>query len=510
MSTVETMQQRRDTAANWTAANPVPFSGEWCKETDTGLMKSGDGVTAWTSLPYFTGPALPVLKEAAAAVSGALAANTLTEANAASGNLVMTLPAPAAGVLITCEKSDSSANTVSVTGNIRGTGGVTILLQLQYESVTLLGYSGSWWVLAGHKTLSSLQALFLQKASNLSDLASPAAARTSLGLGTAATAASSAFDAAGAASTAQTASLQKSANLSDLANAATGRTNLGVAYGTAAGTVAQGNDSRLVSLAVTQETATSPTSGSALTLNLANGLTQLVTLTAACTFTFSNWPSGASQVTVVCIENSTGGWVPTFPSGVTWIGSQPAQNTAPSTGISVYCFLSPDGGTTVYGAGTVNSAQGAAGVDIFDWYTSAGTLVASVDSTGRAHFGSGITTGGNIYAGTTIYGNNANTVANAQDSVTAGATEVNFVNFNNAAAGSAPGVSAGSEADTGSTPDANVDFDVTPLGTGNVNLGGPAVTTIAPTGGTTGTLPAHPTGYIQIKFNGTQYKIAVY
>jgi hypothetical protein len=38
--------------------------------------------------------------------------------------------------------------------------------------------------------------------------------------------------------------LQKASNLSDLASASTGRTNLGVAYGTTSGTVAQGNDAR--------------------------------------------------------------------------------------------------------------------------------------------------------------------------------------------------------------------------------------------------------------------------
>jgi Major tropism determinant N-terminal domain len=43
---------RRDTAANWTSANPTLAAGELGRETDTGRSKTGDGATAWTSLAY--------------------------------------------------------------------------------------------------------------------------------------------------------------------------------------------------------------------------------------------------------------------------------------------------------------------------------------------------------------------------------------------------------------------------------------------------------------------------
>lgn len=43
---------RRDTAANWTSTNPVLASGEIGLETDTNLVKYGDGSTSWTSLVY--------------------------------------------------------------------------------------------------------------------------------------------------------------------------------------------------------------------------------------------------------------------------------------------------------------------------------------------------------------------------------------------------------------------------------------------------------------------------
>jgi hypothetical protein len=47
-----TIQHRRGTAAQWTAANPVLANGEPGYETDTGLLKYGDGVTAWVALGY--------------------------------------------------------------------------------------------------------------------------------------------------------------------------------------------------------------------------------------------------------------------------------------------------------------------------------------------------------------------------------------------------------------------------------------------------------------------------
>jgi hypothetical protein len=43
-------QVRRGTAAQWAAANPVLLSGEPGYETDTKILRIGDGVTAFTAL----------------------------------------------------------------------------------------------------------------------------------------------------------------------------------------------------------------------------------------------------------------------------------------------------------------------------------------------------------------------------------------------------------------------------------------------------------------------------
>jgi Major tropism determinant N-terminal domain/Phage tail repeat like len=46
---------KRGTAARWTLVNPVLRQGEPGFETDTGKLKIGDGVSAWTALSYLTG-----------------------------------------------------------------------------------------------------------------------------------------------------------------------------------------------------------------------------------------------------------------------------------------------------------------------------------------------------------------------------------------------------------------------------------------------------------------------
>lgn len=46
------IQLRNDTAANWTASNPTLAQGEIGIESDTKLIKVGDGVNAWNDLDY--------------------------------------------------------------------------------------------------------------------------------------------------------------------------------------------------------------------------------------------------------------------------------------------------------------------------------------------------------------------------------------------------------------------------------------------------------------------------
>lgn len=69
------IQLRRDTAANWTSANPTLAAGELGLETDTTFYKIGTGSTAWTSLAYGT-------------IAGVPSSNSITSAMIVNGTIV--------------------------------------------------------------------------------------------------------------------------------------------------------------------------------------------------------------------------------------------------------------------------------------------------------------------------------------------------------------------------------------------------------------------------------------
>ena len=73
------IQFRRDTAANWTSANPTLAAGEFGLETDTLLYKIGDGATAWTTLGYpsLSGEFASLLLDGQSSDPGAPAADKL-------------------------------------------------------------------------------------------------------------------------------------------------------------------------------------------------------------------------------------------------------------------------------------------------------------------------------------------------------------------------------------------------------------------------------------------------
>jgi len=94
------IQYRNDTAANWTTANPVLLAGEIGYETNTKLLKIGDGTTAWISLAYFpanaaiTGGSITGVTINNSVIGGTTpAAGTFTSLNSTSGAVNATVGA---------------------------------------------------------------------------------------------------------------------------------------------------------------------------------------------------------------------------------------------------------------------------------------------------------------------------------------------------------------------------------------------------------------------------------
>ena len=100
------MQQRRGTAAQWTAANPTLAAGEIGFETDTSKFKMGNGSSAWTALTYFANAA-----ELAAILDSAPGAlDTLNELAAAMGD------DPAFFTTVATNLSNHQSDTTSIHG----------------------------------------------------------------------------------------------------------------------------------------------------------------------------------------------------------------------------------------------------------------------------------------------------------------------------------------------------------------------------------------------------------
>ena len=65
--------QKIDTASNWATKNLILLAGEIGIESNTGLIKIGDGNTAWNNLPY--------INSANALQSNSIIATTAEELN---------------------------------------------------------------------------------------------------------------------------------------------------------------------------------------------------------------------------------------------------------------------------------------------------------------------------------------------------------------------------------------------------------------------------------------------
>ena len=121
------IQLRRDTAALWTAANPILAAGEPGFETDTGYVKLGDGLSAWIALPYFTVVSAPRLTtpraingvnfDGSASITITAAAGTLSGAALAPGVTASSLTSVGTLIALGLAGPISGVTDLTTTGN---------------------------------------------------------------------------------------------------------------------------------------------------------------------------------------------------------------------------------------------------------------------------------------------------------------------------------------------------------------------------------------------------------
>jgi hypothetical protein len=174
------LQNRRDTAANWTSNNPTLAAGELGLETDTTKYKIGDGTTAWNSLAYaytagatgatgptgptgsvgpsgatgITGPTGPVGATGATGPSGATGPTGATGASGATGaggveavnaqvGTTYTFVLTDRDDLVTASNGSAQTYTIPLNSSVAfPTGSLVNLIQIGTGQVTVVGAGG--------------------------------------------------------------------------------------------------------------------------------------------------------------------------------------------------------------------------------------------------------------------------------------------------------------------------------------------------------------------------------
>jgi hypothetical protein len=137
------MQQRRDTAANWTSNNPTLAAGEIGFESDTYQFKIGDGSTAWSSLSYAGGGGLSYAATATAGGTTTLTSTSKTTQNF-TGTSTQTVVLPVVSTLsLGFSFQILNNSTQSLTVNSSG-GNLVATLQTGFSGLfTVVSTSGT-------------------------------------------------------------------------------------------------------------------------------------------------------------------------------------------------------------------------------------------------------------------------------------------------------------------------------------------------------------------------------
>jgi len=312
------IQIRRDTASNWTSANPTLAQGELGIETDTLKVKAGTGSANWASLSYLidTGGYVTATYSGNVAITGSLAGDNIK----LDGNAISSINTNG-----NIQLFPNGTGYTELYGNTNA-GAVRFNCESNSHGVTLKGPPHS----AGATYSLELPNADGSDGQLLKTDGSGKLAFTSALPGVTATAAE--------------------LNYLDIAT-------LGL---TAASKAVTADANGVVSFdnGTIEESTTITSSSNAATLNLRDGNSFLHDLTENVTYTFSNPAASGklSMFTLKIIQDSSARTI-TWPSSVDWAAATAPTLTATNNGVDVFVFFTIDGGTTYYGF-TAGQAMG--------------------------------------------------------------------------------------------------------------------------------------------------------
>ena len=174
------IQIRRDTAANWTAANPILAQGELGAETNTSKIKIGNGSSTWSALSYLIDAGGYLTETSSNTLTNktiAFANNTLTGVQAAlvSGTSIKTINSTSllgsgdVAVQPTLV-SGTSIKTINST-SLLGSGDVavqpTLVSGTSIKTINSNSLLGSGDIAVGDVTLTGMQTLTNKTVTNI-------------------------------------------------------------------------------------------------------------------------------------------------------------------------------------------------------------------------------------------------------------------------------------------------------------------------------------------------------
>ena len=339
------IQIRRDTASDWTRANPTLAQGELGLETDTLKLKAGTGTTAWNSLGYYTLATVGFLATTGGALTGALTTNsTIDGRDVAADGVLATNAMPKSGGAFTgavttnstFDGRDVAADGILATNAMPKSGGafsgaVTTNSTIDGRDVAADGVLATNAMPKGGGAFSG--AVTTNSTIDGRDVAADGVLATN-----AMPKGGGAFS--GAVTTNSTIDGRDVAADGVLATNALPKSG-----GTMSGLVNMAD--QIVQRPVLKDYAETKVAMGANDVNLTLGNVFTKTCSGSVTITFSNPPASGSAGSFSLILTNGGAYTITWPSAVDWAAATAPTLTA--SGIDILTFTTIDGGTIWYG-----------------------------------------------------------------------------------------------------------------------------------------------------------------